>query len=43
MNQNSLRYRVTAYYVALLALALVTFSVAVYLGVHAFFTILVFD
>jgi heavy metal sensor kinase len=38
VNQNSLRYRVTAYYVALLALALVTFSVAVYLGVQAFIT-----
>jgi heavy metal sensor kinase len=38
VNRNSLRYRVSSFYVALLALALLTFSVAVYLGVQAFIT-----
>ena len=38
MNRNSLRYRVTTFYVALLAVALLTFSAAVYLGVQAFIT-----
>ncbi|MGO4211737.1 HAMP domain-containing protein, partial [Terriglobus sp. YAF25] len=38
MNRNSLRHRVTFFYVALLAVALLTFSVAVYLGVRAFIT-----
>lgn len=38
MNRNSLRYRVTTFYVALLAIALLTFSAAVYLGVQAFIT-----
>lgn len=38
MSRNSLRYRVTSFYVALLAVALLTFSVAVYLGVQAFIT-----
>jgi len=38
VNRNSLRYRVTTFYVALLAVALLTFSAAVYLGVQAFIT-----
>lgn len=38
MNRHSLRYRVTSFYVALLAVALMTFSLAVYLGVQAFIT-----
>ena len=38
MNRYSLRYRVSSFYVALLAVALLTFSVAVYLGVQAFIT-----
>jgi heavy metal sensor kinase len=38
VNRNSLRYRVSSFYVALLAVALLTFSVAVYLGVQAFIT-----
>ncbi len=38
MNRSSLRYRVTSFYVALLAVALVIFSAAVYLGVQAFLT-----
>jgi heavy metal sensor kinase len=36
VNRSSLRYRVTSFYVALLAVALVVFSAAVYLGVRAF-------
>ena len=36
MNRSSLRYRVTSFYVVLLAIALTTFSAAVYLGVQAF-------
>ncbi len=36
MNRSSLRYRVTSFHVALLAVALVIFSAAVYLGVRAF-------
>lgn len=38
MNRNSLRYRVSSFTVAVLAVALLTFSVAVYLGVQAFIT-----
>jgi heavy metal sensor kinase len=36
VNRSSLRYRVTSFYLALLAAALVIFSAAVYLGVRAF-------
>lgn len=36
MNRSSLRYRVTSFHVALLAVALVIFSAAVYLGVRTF-------
>jgi heavy metal sensor kinase len=38
MNRNSLRARVTAFYVSMLALALVLFSFAVYGGVRAYLT-----
>jgi len=38
VNRNSLRYRITSFYVALLAVALLTFSAAVYLGVQTFLT-----
>ena len=38
MNRNSLRARVTAFYVSMLALALIFFSVAVYGGVRAYLT-----
>ena len=38
MNRNSLRARVTAFYVSMLALALVFFSFAVYGGVRAYLT-----
>lgn len=38
MNRNSLRFRVTAFNVGVVALALVVFSAAVYLGVRAFLT-----
>ena len=38
MNRNSLRARVTAFYVSMLALALAVFSVAVYGGVRAYLT-----
>ena len=38
MNRNSLRARVTAFYVSMLALALAVFSIAVYGGVRAYLT-----
>ncbi|MBB5343759.1 sensor histidine kinase [Tunturibacter empetritectus] len=38
MNRNSLRARVTAFYVAMLAMALIFFSIAVYIGVRAYLT-----
>src|ERR1700704_738815 len=38
MNRNSLRFRVTTFNVGVVALALVVFSAAVYLGVRAFLT-----
>ena len=38
MNRNSLRARVTAFYVSMLALALAVFSFAVYGGVRAYLT-----
>ena len=38
MNRNSLRMRITAFYVGMLALALVFFSFAVYAGVRAYLT-----
>ncbi len=38
MNRNSLRARVTAYYVGMLALALLFFSIAVYAGVQTYLT-----
>lgn len=38
MNRNSLRARVTAFYVGMLALALLFFSVAVYAGARAYLT-----
>jgi heavy metal sensor kinase len=38
MTRNSLRTRVTAFYVGMLALALMVFSIAVYAGVQAFLT-----
>jgi heavy metal sensor kinase len=38
MNRNSLRARVTAFYVSMLALALIFFSFAVYAGVRAYLT-----
>lgn len=38
MNRKSLRYRITSFFVGFLALALVVFSIAVYLGVKAFLT-----
>jgi len=38
MNRNSLRSRVTTFYVGMLAIALVVFSGAVYLGVQTFLT-----
>ncbi len=38
MNRKSLRYRITSFFVGFLALALVVFSMAVYLGVRAFLT-----
>jgi heavy metal sensor kinase len=38
VNRNSLRARVTAFYVSMLALALAVFSVAVYGGVRAYLT-----
>lgn len=38
MNRNSLRARVTAFYVGMLALALLFFSIAVYGGVRAYLT-----
>lgn len=38
MNRNSLRVRVTAFYVSMLALALIVFSFGVYGGVRAYLT-----
>ena len=38
MNRNSLRARVTAFYVGMLALALIFFSIAVYAGVRTYLT-----
>lgn len=38
MNRNSLRARVTAFYVSMLAVALAVFSFAVYAGVRAYLT-----
>lgn len=38
MNRNSLRSRVTTFYVGMLAIALIVFSAAVYLGVQRFLT-----
>src|SRR5260370_17078882 len=38
MNRNSLRSRVTTFYVGMLAIALIVFSVAVYFGVKTFLT-----
>lgn len=38
MNRKSLRYRITSFFVGFLALALVVFSIAVYLGVRTFLT-----
>jgi heavy metal sensor kinase len=38
VNRNSLRARVTAFYVSMLAVALAVFSFAVYLGVRAYLT-----
>src|ERR1700692_593345 len=38
MNRNSLRSRVTTFYVGMLAIALIVFSAAVYFGVRAFLT-----
>jgi signal transduction histidine kinase len=36
VNRNSLRWRVTSFYVGMLAIALIVFSAAVYLGIEAF-------
>src|ERR1700674_375335 len=38
MNRNSLRSRVTTFYVGMLAIALTVFSAAVYFGVKTFLT-----
>ena len=38
MKRNSLRARVTTFYVGMLAIALLVFSTAVYFGVSAFLT-----
>ena len=38
MKRNSLRTRVTTFYVGMLAVALLVFSVAVYFGIRAFLT-----
>ena len=39
MNRNSLRARVTAFYLAMLGAALVFFSIAVYAGVRRYLTL----
>ena len=38
MNRNSLRSRVTTFYVGMLAIALIVFSEAVYFGLKTFLT-----